>query len=210
MLAKTLLLSSLFATLCTTLPAQQKDCQEIALIAKIARAQSPAALLRLKRQTGNSYGIEAAFATRNFELMPADKKSAIALLNLIPQNREQKEVWDGMNSSQCDSETDPDLTSLAKLKYRLARDLTRAVNLVPEKMQAYVSYAYEAVQDPDDDYAVEMKRVCRRHHAAFVKAVELLGNGTEGNEFSIAGSDWFRGHIFNPVGCKTLAFPEAD
>lgn len=210
MLAGTLLLSSSLATLCTRMPAQQKDCREIAAMAKIARAQSPAALIRLKREAGNSYGVQAVFATRQFELLPTDQKSAVLLLDIIPQNREQKEVWDEMNSSQCDSETEWDLTSLAKLKYRLAHDLARAVNLVPEKMQTYVSYAYEAVQDPDDDYAVEMRGVCRRHHVAFVKAVDLLGDGKEGNEFSIASSSWFREHIFNPVGCKTLALPEAD
>jgi len=210
MLARTLLLSISTMAFCGMLSSQEKDCSEIAAMANIARAQSQTALLRLKNAAGNSYGVQATFAARQFELMPFNKKSAASLLDLIPQNREQKEVWDQMNSSQCDAETERDLSSLAKLKYRLAHDLARAVNLVPEKMQAYVSYAYEAVQDPDDSFAVEMKRVCRRHHAAFARAVELMGGGAERDQFSIPSTNWFREHIFNPDGCRTLAFPEAD
>jgi len=200
----------LLAGFSTNLPAQEKDCGEIGIMASLARAQSQASLMRLKRKAGDSYGIQAVFAARQFELIPTSKEAAALLLNVIPQNHEQQDVWDAMNNYQCEGETDQEMSILAKLKYIHASDLARAVMLVPKKLLAYVSYAGEAVQDPDNDYAVQMRRVCRSHHKAFVRAVDLLGKGEERNQFSIPSSAWFRGHIFNPDGCKTLAFPEAD
>jgi len=63
------------------------------------------------------------------------------------------------------------------------------------------SYAYEANQYPDSDYAVQMQSVCRAKHAEFPKAV---------NKLDAKVRKWFVGKILNPDGCHGLAPPEAD
>jgi len=76
--------------------------------------------------------------------------------------------------------------------------LANAVLLVPEKMFAYVTYAPLSV-NPESDNAVQMKRVCRARHKQFLDAV---------NRLSPDDKNWFGAKIFNPQGCRTIAFPE--
>ena len=193
------------------LRAQEKNCAEIEISAQMARAHSLESLQRLKKKAAEGYRAQAVFATRQFELFPTDKEAAALLLSLIPRNGEQQAVWADMDNFVCEGQTDREVSSLAKLKYRLAHDLAVAVLLAPEQMQVYVWYAAEAVTDPDNDYAVQMRRVCLDLHTAFVKAVDQLGTESHYDEdFATASSSWFRIHILNPEGCRVRAFPEAD
>ncbi len=132
-------------------------------------------------------------------------------LTLVPQKDEQQLDWMTLGDSLCDSESMPEMMTLSRLRDRLAQGLSNAVLSVPEKMQSYVAYAAAAVQDPHSDYAIQMRRVCRAHHAAFVRAVDRLGDGSpDGGFLATANSAWFRAHILNPEGCRVLALPEAD
>jgi hypothetical protein len=65
-------------------------------------------------------------------------------------------------------------------------------------MQEYVSYALMSTC-PDCDYAVQMRKVCMARHQQFVDAV---------NKLSAKDKKWFVSELFNPDGCRTLAFPE--
>jgi hypothetical protein len=77
--------------------------------------------------------------------------------------------------------------------------LARAVLLVPDKMQDYVTYAYISIQNPESDYAIQMQKVCRVKHLEFVSAVDKM---------PLDDKKWFVAKIFNPDGCHPLAFPE--
>ena len=170
-------------------------------MAKMAHAESSAAVTGEKQKAGDSYRAQVVFAARSLELRPVDKKAAVLLLSLIPQDDGQHTTWMTMGDSLCDAESVADMKSLGRLGDRLPHDLARAVLLVPDKLPSYVSYAPTSVQDPHSDYAVQMQTVCRAEHPEFVKAVEGLPTDKR---------DWFVKHVLNPDGCHALALPEAE
>jgi hypothetical protein len=208
---KFLLTIVLCSASCASLLAQETSCSEVDSIGRIARARSSAGLVAEKQRAGKSYRVQVIFAARQFELDQRNENAAALLLGLIPQNDAQQLVWMTLGESLCDAEPVQDIMLLGRLRDRLAHDLASAVILVPKKMQAYVSYAAEAVQDPHNDYAIQMQRVCRSHHVAFASAVKQLGDGSpEVGTFATASSDWFRTHILDPKSCRAVALPEAD
>ncbi|MGD0627984.1 MAG: hypothetical protein ABR987_01450 [Terracidiphilus sp.] len=184
-----------------SLHAQIQNRDQIARMARMARAKSTAQLMVEQRMAGDDYRVQIVSAARQLELVQSDKRSAVALLELIPKNDVQKAVWMTFGDSLCDVESISDMKSLGRLGDRLPHDLAMAVILIPEKMYEYVAYANQATQDPHNDYAMQMKTVCRINHEGFTKAIEELPEGQR---------DWFVKHIVNPDGCHTLALPEAD
>jgi len=186
---------------CGAAAAQRPSCEEVTALAQMVRSKSAAALVRLKRQAGDSYRAKIVFAFRRFELKPTDVPSARAVLDLIPNTEEQDSDWHTFGDSLCDSETVQDMAALSRLGDRLPHDLARAVLLVPDKMPEYVSYARLSVQDPHGDYAERMRAVCRAKRAQFLRAVGGLAEQEK---------TWFVSHVFNPDGCQPLALPEAE
>jgi hypothetical protein len=91
--------------------------------------------------------------------------------------------------------------SLGGLQARLPHSLAKAVALYPEKMYDFVSYAYDSIQDPHSDYAVQMQTVCRHHHERFMTAV---------NQMPEKDRNWFAAKIFDTARCRAIALPEAD
>lgn len=190
-------------TVCNALIAQEPGCLEISRMAEMARAKTPAALKACKEKAGDSYRARLIFAARLLEIDPANKTAAESLLNLLPKDEDGPEqgVWlDLTQLEECPSggfyasELDP----LETLRYHLPRLAAKAVLLAPNKMFDYVSYAEFSV-NPESDYAVQMRKVCRARHQQFVDAV---------NRLLPKDKNWFVSKIFNPDGCRTLAFPE--
>jgi hypothetical protein len=171
-------------------------------MAKMARTRTFEHLLIQKQNAGESFGAQLAFALRRFELDPSNREWAGALLSLIPNSAVQLDAWNSDNfcSAQCQTESDADVESICKLRFRFSRDMAKAVLLVPKKMSVYVEFAPETL-NPEEDYAVQMKAVCLGNHKGFAQAVAGLPTRDR---------DWFIGHILNPKGCRVLAFPEAD
>ena len=198
-LVKSAILFASCFVLCGELPAQEPKCDEIVAMAGMARAGSSADLTNWKRKAGDSYRAQVVFASRNFELHPADQSAASAILELIPSNQESDSVWHELGESFCQAESVKDMTALGRLGDRLPRDLARAVLLVPGKMQDYVSYAQTSIGDPHSDYTVQMQKVCKARHKQFVDAV---------NNLSAKDKNWFVSKIFNLDGCHPLLFPE--
>lgn len=191
--------------------AQNKDCREIGAIARMARARTVAALHSERQSAGENYRAYLIFAIRQFDLRRNDSHAAEELLNLIPTDDNKQLVAMTFGNFLCEGESEADVKILSALGDRIAGEFSRAVLLVPQKMDAYVLYAAEAVQDPNSDYAIQMERVCRAQHRRFVRAVDNLGVGVpEKDHFATASSDWFRKHILDPAQCRALAIPEAD
>jgi hypothetical protein len=180
---------------------QENNCNEIASIAKMAGATSPAALSAERQQAGESYRNQVVFAARMFELQPRSKREADLLLARLPKTTAEQNAWATLGDSLCSSEPLHDMGVLAKLRDRLPHDLARAVLLAPGKMSNYLTYALVSVQDPHSDYAVQMRTVCQSRYVEFVKAVTRLPSEDR---------EWFVHHVFNPKGCQALAIPEAD
>jgi len=202
-LFKFLVLVAAFLALREALPAQEPGCLETSALGAMARANSPVALKARKQKAGDSYRAQLIFAARMLELDPNDKTAAESLLNLIPTSMDdpREKVWLELDElPQCPSGrvSDSDLKPLGQLQYRLPRLLARAVLLVPEKMFPYVSYALISV-NPESDNAIQMRKVCRAKHQEFVNAIDKL---------SPRDRKWFVSDIFNPEGCRTIAFPE--
>jgi hypothetical protein len=198
---KCLLAIVAYAVLSGGLFAHEPNCDQIAFTAIMARSASSVALAVEKQRAGDSYRAQVVFATRLFELHPTDKSAAIQLLNLIPKDDTEQNIWMTFGDSLCDAETVADMKSLGRIGERLPRTLAKAVLLIPDKLPAYVSYALTSVQDSHSDYAVQMQNVCRTKHAEFLKAVGNL---------PIDKRDWFVKHILKPDDCHALALPEAD
>jgi hypothetical protein len=200
-------LSKLFAAVvvcmafCGALFAQELNCDEIAAMARMVRAKSSAALTAEKKKAGNSYRARVIFAARSLEFHRMERRAAVQLLNLIPKDDGQQNTWMTLGDSLCSSETVSDMRSLGRLGEGLPRGLTKAVLLVPNKLQEYVAYALISTRDPHSDYAVQMQTVCRDKHPEFMKAVEELPSDKR---------DWFIKHVFNPQGCHALTLPEAE
>jgi len=177
----------------------------------MVRANSAASLAAEKQKAREGYREQLVYAAKKHELSPQDKNAALALLNLMPQNAKQQLILTTLSTSMCDSETVRDMVTLARLEDRLPHDFTSAVLLVPGKIQAYVSYGSVAIGDPHSDFALQMKRVCRVNHSAFISAADSLDKVNWGEEnFAYPSSERFRTKIFDPVGCRPLEFPEAD
>lgn len=183
------------------LAAQRSNCREIAAIARMARAKSSAMVTVEKQKAGDSYRAQVVFAARSFELRRGDRRAAVLLLNLIPQDDRQHTTLMTLGDALCSGESAADMKSLGGLGERLPRNLAKAVLLAPDKLPGYVSYAPTSVQDPHSDYAVQMQTVCRTKHPEFMQAVEGLPTDKR---------DWFVKHVFNPEGCHALALPEAQ
>jgi hypothetical protein len=189
------------SVLCRVVSTEEPNCREISAMARTAHAKSYRAVVEEKQKAGDSYRAQVVLAARSFELHPMDKKAAVLLLSLIPQDDAQHTAWMTMGDSLCDAESVDEMKSLGALGDRLPHDLARAVLLVPDKLPEYVAYAPTSVQDPHSDYAVQMQAVCRGKHSEFVKAVEGLSTDKR---------DWFVKHVLNPDGCHALALPEAE
>jgi hypothetical protein len=181
--------------------AQDVSCEQIASMARMARARSSRSLIAEKQKAGDSYRAQVVFASRAVELRPKDPESAVRLLNLIPQNDVQQAAWMTLGDSLCDRESVGEMNALGRLRESLSRNLAKAVLLVQDKMQVYVSYAITATQDPHSDYAIQMKMVCEVRHPAFEAAVNNLPPDKR---------DWLGKHILDPAGCRVLARPEVE
>lgn len=120
---------------------------------------------------------------------------------MIPPSKEEERLWYTLDGFLCEGEPVKQVKTLSELHARMPHDLARAVLLVPEKLPNYISYAYNAVQDPHSDYAVQMQSVCRAKHNAFLDA---LGSLTPDDR------QWFVKKIFDPNECRAIAVPEAD
>ena len=184
--------------------AREPGCKEISLVAAIARAKTPSELKMRKQHTGDSYRAPLIFAVRMFEIDPQSRISAESLLKLLPKDDSSPEeaVWlDLVHMETCPSGrfTDSDLMPLFKLQPRLPRDVARAVLLVPDRMFDYISYASISVEDPHSDYAIQMKKPCEKMHGQFTAAFRRLSEKDQ---------SWYRTKVFNPDGCRVMAFPE--
>jgi hypothetical protein len=186
------------------LHATEPGCTEISLIAAIARAKTPSDLKLRKQNAGDGYRAQLIYAVRMFEIDPDSRTSAESLLKLLPKDRlspEQDVCLDLVHLEACPSGgiPDSDLEPLFKLQPRLPRDAARAVILVPSMMFDYISYASISVGDPHSDHAIQMKKPCEKMHAQFTAAFGKLSEKDQ---------SWFRTKVFNPDGCRIMAFPE--
>jgi hypothetical protein len=190
----------LFAPFCGLLSAQEPSCNEVIVLARMARAQSSLSLNAEKERAGESYRAQVVYATRSFELKPQQHVASL-LLSLIPKDEGQQKVWMTFGDSLCSSETLSDMKTLGRLGASLPRRLAKAVLLVPDQLPNYLAYAQISVQNPESDYAVQMEAVCHTKHPEFIRAVEHL---------PLDRRDWFVKHIFEPESCHALALPEAQ
>jgi hypothetical protein len=181
-------------------PEQKASCRDVHLLARIARTQSPQVLSQLGALAGDTYLAKLVFAFRMFELEPSSDSGA-GVIGLIPRNQDQERLWHSLNGLLCDQESLADVKSLGSLQDRLPHVLAKAIDANPDRMYEFVSYAYDSIQDPQSDYAVQMQMVCRHHHGRFVDAV---------NQMPEKDRTWFVTKIFDPAGCRAIALPEAD
>ncbi len=179
--------------------AEEANCDQIASMSRIARAQSGVALAD-RKAAGDSYRAQVVFASRTFEIHSTDRPSAIRLLDLIPKNDAQETTWITFGDSLCDDESLSDMKVLGQLGRNLSRDLARAVLLVPNRMEQYVSFSIVSARDPESDYAVHMRTVCETRKKVFSHAVNALGPDQRA---------WFVKHVLDPAGCRVSALPEA-
>jgi hypothetical protein len=181
--------------------AQAQSCSEIASAAEMARAKSMQALTGASKRAGDSYRAHLILAFRSFQLQPHNKGAAERLLALIPADDTQQTVLMTLGDSLCDEESLAEMTAMARVYEGLARELARAVLLVPSFLPSYVSYAATAVLDPHSEYAVEMKKVCQHAHADFIRAVKELPE----HERQV-----FAKEVMNPNDCRVITLPEAE
>jgi hypothetical protein len=194
-------LVALLSFAAVSLWADALSCREVGGMAGMARANSVAALIKLKAIAGSSYRANVVFSFRRFQLRRDDTHAAAEVLGLIPRNSDEDSVWHTFGHYHCDAESERDLRTLAALGERLPHDLARAVLVVPGKMDEYVSYAYASIQYPDSDYAVQMQSVCRKRKPQFLRAVDSL---------PLDQRQWFIAKIFDPKSCRALKLPEAN
>jgi hypothetical protein len=179
---------------------QEIGCNNVHLFARMARTQSPQVLTQLGALAGDSYSTRLVFNFRMFEIQ-ADGDSALKVIELIPQDQDQDRVWHSLDGLLCGQESVAEMKSLGSLQARLPHDLAKAIDLDPAEMYRFVSYAYDSIQDPQSDYAVQMQSVCRHHHGTFLKAVGQMPEKDR---------NWFATKIFDPAVCRAIALPEAN
>lgn len=182
-------------------PTQKANCSDVHLLARMARAHSVELLSQLGASSGNDYPARLVFAFRMFEIQSTGSDSAMRVIELIPRNQDQDRMWHSLNGILCDHESIADIKSLGSLQARLPHDLAKAIDANSDKMYGFVSCAYDSIQDPQSDYALQMQTVCRHHHGSFVKAV---------NQMAEKDRAWFVTKVFDPAACRAIALPEAD
>lgn len=182
--------------------AREPGCAQISLRAQMASARTSAALDTLRKRDTPTFRNDLVFAARELELNPASKTAADRLLDLLPNEGDPNEAaWLGLVSYEdCPSGGFPNhaLDALFRLEYHLPRELAKAVLLSPERMPTYVAHT-ELFLTPESDFTIHMQTVCRKQHAAFLKAVD---------EFSPRDRKWFSTIAFNPETCHTIFYPE--
>lgn len=181
--------------------AENLSCSQVAAISNMAASKSTPSLIKWQKKAGDSYIAHLVYSFRAFELNPTDQRVASRLLSLVPPSKEEEPLWHTLDGFLCEEERIEEIKILTVLQARIPHDLARAVVLVPKKMLDYVSYAYTSSQDPHNDYAVQMRSVCRTQHKAFVGAVNNLPSDDR---------QWFVKKIFNPDECRAIAVPEAE
>ncbi len=185
---------------CTALRSQEPSCSQVSAMARMARASSSTSLATAKQMAGDGYLARVIYSSRALELKHG-RKSAVLLLNLIPKDNGQQRILMTLGDGICSTETISEMKVLGRLRDRLPHALSKAILLVPEQLPNYVAYALTSVQNPESDYAVQMRGVCQSKHPEFVKAVE---------ELPADKREWFVKRVFNPEGCHALALPEAQ
>jgi hypothetical protein len=202
-IAKSVVIFAVCLTLSAGALSQESGCLDTSVMGRMARANSPSELKARKQKAGDSYRAQVIFAARMLEIDPSNKSAAESLLGLIPDVSDEPHaaVWlelDELPDCQSGGVSMSDLKALDLLQYHLPRLLARAVLLVPNKMPEYVAFAFLGIS-PHNDFAVQTRKVCRAKHREFLKAVE---------ELSPRDKKWFVEAVFNPDGCRTIAFPE--
>jgi hypothetical protein len=180
---------------------QEQSCTEVRAMVRMARATSLAVLEKEKGSAGTGYRARTVYVFRRFDLVPRDHAAATAVLDLLPKHESDEGVFWGFDSSLCEGETDAEILALAGVEWRRAHDWARAAILLPERMADYVSYPLIVGLNPHDDYAVRMRRVCLAHPKELTAAIVAL---------SAHDREWYLERVFNPQGCRTLGFPEAE
>jgi len=178
--------------------AESPSCDQISAIAKVARAKSLDGATEIERRAGGSFRAQVVFASRRFQLKPS-VQSAERLLSVMPADEAQVTEVMTIGDSICDGETVADMFILGRVGERLPSLLARAVLAAPRFMPAYVKYGLRAVQDPHNDYAVQMRRVCQKEHHRFALAVAALALDEQRR---------FTEHVMSVAGCEILAAPE--
>lgn len=196
-----LLLPALHLLFAGTASPQETSCSQIRSAVRMARARSIAALADERKFAGEGYRAEIVFAFRAFELHPTDRALAGALLGLFPQDDFQENIVMTLGDSLCNSESFSEMRVLARVRDGLPRMLSSAVMLVPDRMSAYVEYSLVATLNPHNDYATQMRRVCRRRGPEFKKAIDALPP---------AKREWLTTHVLDPQGCRAIALPESN
>jgi hypothetical protein len=202
-IAKSVVILAACLTLSAWAQSQESGCLDTSVMGRMARATSSAELKARKQKAGDSYRAQVIFAARMLEIDPGNKSAAESLLDLIPESSDDthEAVWlelDELPDCRSGGVSMSDLKALDLLQYHLPRLLARAVLLVPNKMPEYVAFAFLGMS-PHNDFAVQTRKVCKAKHREFVKAVEQL---------SPRDKKWFVEAVFNPDGCRTIAFPE--
>ncbi len=199
---KCLLLALLLIITRTAIAGEQgvdMSCEQVGILARMARAKSVSALGADRQRAGSSYRVQTIAALRVFELRPRDRVAARALIILIPSDEIQRNIWLTFGDSLCGGESLKDMVTLAQSAQTLILQLSKAVQLEPVNMDAFVSCGLEAVQYPHSDLARWMRRVCLSRHSAFAGAVGRL---------PVDEKVWFTEHVVDPTGCIVLALPE--
>ncbi len=184
----------------TPLWAMEIECGDVIAMAKVAAARTEKVLESEAKRLGDSYLAHSVFAARHFELHN-DRRSATVLMGLLPANEEQQIAWGSLGESMCDRETTAEMKVLGGLGDRLARNIARAVILVPEKMISYVNFSLMTTSDPHSNYAIEMRRVCLHRQQELAAAVDTL---------EMDKKQWFRTHVMDLSTCQALSLPEAE
>lgn len=181
--------------------AQTAVCRPVVALARIARARSLTELNKERVGANDDFRTHVVIAARLSELQPKNPITAAILLNLIPQSGAEQQVLITLGDSLCDEESLADMESLGNLGQNLPRMLARAVLLAPQLMPRYVQYAMLATQDPHNDHALQMAKVCRAAHPQFLKAVQELSDHERAR---------FARDIFDSTRCRALTLPEAQ
>jgi hypothetical protein len=134
-------------------PKQEAACNDVHLLARMARMKSSPALRKSEAVGGDSYRSRLVFAFRLFEISQADMDSALRVIELIPRNADEDAIWHSLEGSLCENESVEDMKTLGSLQARLPHDLAKAMDRQPNKMYEFISYAYDSIQDPQSRWA---------------------------------------------------------
>lgn len=141
------------------------------------------------------------YYSKLFELDPDHRAVSCSLLATLPKTEPSFQNLTRLAGFLYSGESVRDIDIVGTVYWHLPRQLTRAVELCPVRLNDFILFGRLAIEDPHSGYPEAAAKVCRRNPPAFLSAFRHLPS---------ADQAYLKKYVISPQGCRQIAVSEAE